>query len=222
MAGLCALAGCRNPVQPIPQDGGPDANVVVYTDSDGDGLCDQTELSRGTDPTIPDTDGDGVSDRVEIDFGFQPTRTDSPDRELLLYVSEAAGASIDVPIAHIVRADGESFTGAFQALPVIDAESASAMDFYSGSIAIAADPMQNVFQVVPEEERFDGVIGRTQLLYQVTFQSPAVEPRGCMRAYPWRYNIKRNDGTLVFARRYLLVVVPDGPAAWCAPVGGCI
>ncbi len=217
-----ALAGCRNIPPAPPWDAGTsDANVIVYVDSDGDGLCDDTEYARGTDPTIPDTDGDGVSDRVEVDFGFQPTRTDSPDRELLYYVSEAAGASIDVPITYTTSGQGQSFTGAFQSLVVADPFGASIDDYYAGSIALGARPMENVFEVRPEDQRIDGVVGRTELVYSVSFESPPVEARGCMRAYPWRYNIKRNDGRLVFARRYLLVVVPDGASTWCAPTS-CI
>ncbi len=225
LGAACALAaaGCRQPSPiPTPDGGSSDANVIVYVDSDGDGLCDDTELARRTDPTRPDTDGDGFSDRVEVDFGYNPTRTDSPDRDIVVRTREAAGATIDVPVAYVARGEGQSFTGAFQAMPVLDAQGVTANDFYARSVAVGADPMHNVFEVVPEEERFDGVDGRTQLVFVVTFESPSTEPRGCRRAYPFRYNVKRSDGTLVFSRRFLLVVEPEGEAGWCPPVGTCI
>ena len=41
-------------------------------DSDGDGLSDEVEDERGTDPQNPDTDGDGYSDGEEIDCGSSP------------------------------------------------------------------------------------------------------------------------------------------------------
>src|SRR5690606_31307643 len=112
-----ALAGCIaalgvasctkiQPAPPLPPDGGvpTDAPVVIdYTDSDGDGLCDRTELSRGTDPHAADTDGDGLPDRVEIELGFNATRTDSPPRDLLVPIVEAPGREARLAIPHIVR-----------------------------------------------------------------------------------------------------------------------
>lgn len=41
-------------------------------DSDGDGMSDEDELRRGTDPLFRDTDGDGVSDYVEVLVDFNP------------------------------------------------------------------------------------------------------------------------------------------------------
>jgi serine/threonine protein kinase/beta-lactam-binding protein with PASTA domain len=58
------------------------SNVVIFvsvyepapppTDTDGDGLPDDDEAARGTDPTNPDTDGDGVSDGQEVANGTDP------------------------------------------------------------------------------------------------------------------------------------------------------
>ncbi len=44
----------------------------IDTDSDNDGLSDDEEASRGTNPTDADTDGDGVSDGEEVDAGTDP------------------------------------------------------------------------------------------------------------------------------------------------------
>ncbi|MDQ6524014.1 Stk1 family PASTA domain-containing Ser/Thr kinase [Nocardioides sp. LHD-245] len=58
------------------------SNVVIFvstyepapppTDTDGDGLPDDDETARGTDPANPDSDGDGVSDGQEVANGTDP------------------------------------------------------------------------------------------------------------------------------------------------------
>lgn len=218
-----ALGGCPNVVPPAPlPDAGPpiDAPILDYRDSDGDGLCDPTELSRGTDPHVADTDGDGLSDRVEVDFGFDPTRPDSPDRNLLVRLGEAPGSAVRLSVAHVVQGSGETYTGGFQ--PAWTAGDLDAGAFYTGSLAFGAQPRANVFEIRPEESRFVGVSDRTELLYELHFEHPAsLEPRDCLHAYAWRYDIKRDDGGLVFARRYILIVGPEDGADWCAPEG-CI
>ncbi len=50
-------------------DGLPD---VLDSDDDGDGLTDDDETARGTDPLLSDTDGDGVSDGAEVRAGADP------------------------------------------------------------------------------------------------------------------------------------------------------
>lgn len=47
-------------------------------DSDGDGIPDEFERARGTDPGHPDTDGDGYADRWEIEHGYDPADAGSP------------------------------------------------------------------------------------------------------------------------------------------------
>ena len=41
-------------------------------DRDGDGLSDDAEVRRGTDPNRADTDGDGLGDGFEVQYGFDP------------------------------------------------------------------------------------------------------------------------------------------------------
>lgn len=50
----------------------------LAVDSDGDGLSDNEEILRGTNPADPDTDHDGVSDLVEILTGLDPLTPDKP------------------------------------------------------------------------------------------------------------------------------------------------
>lgn len=226
--GLAALAlvGCRKipPAPPLPPDAGAQSDgapPIDFTDSDGDGLCDRTETSRGTNLAVADTDGDGLSDRIEIDLGFEPTRTDSPDRELLVPIEEAPGRTVRVPIAQVVNGSGDTYTGTFRSLASPGELDASA--FYDDSLAFGADPRDNVFEIQPEAERIRGVVGRTQLVYEVFFEAPlSLEPRGCIHAYPWRYDIKRDDGRTLLTPRYMLVVTPPGVTEWCAPQGSCI
>lgn len=54
---------------------GPLPDVVLATDSDGDGLTDPEEQRVGTDPGLRDTDGDGTNDLIEDrlrNAGFDP------------------------------------------------------------------------------------------------------------------------------------------------------
>lgn len=46
--------------------------VPIDTDTDGDGLTDDTERTLGTDPANPDTDGGGTHDGVEVTRGTDP------------------------------------------------------------------------------------------------------------------------------------------------------
>ena|GEM_PF-3804555 len=49
------------------------------TDTDGDSLSDDYELTVGADPNNKDTDGDLVDDGVEIEYGLDPTKPDTDD-----------------------------------------------------------------------------------------------------------------------------------------------
>jgi hypothetical protein len=224
---LLGATGCPRSVPPAPNlDGGPGVDGDVRPpepDTDGDGLCDGTEAGRGTDPLRPDTDGDLFDDRTEVDWGFNPLRTDSPARALLAVLDERAGAEASVSIRLTVRGQGQSYTGEFQESPSLDPEGLDARSFYVRSTAVGAVPMNNVFEVVPEEERFLGVVGTTDLVLQVDLAWDDGEPRGCRRLHPFRYVVKRDDGTTVFSRRYFVVIVPeDDDGTWCPPPGRCI
>ena len=59
--------------------GETDPNNPVDDDTDGDGLTDADEATRGTDPTDPDTDGDGTPDGAEVTAGQDPLDRDTDD-----------------------------------------------------------------------------------------------------------------------------------------------
>lgn len=228
-----ALTGCPGPDPddagppldagpPIELDGGPRLDV----DTDEDGLCDGTELSMGTDPTSTDSDADGLTDRIEVELGFRPLEPGSPDRDILMFMEETELATAQRPIPLTVRGDGHTYTGAFEALPVFDTLDLTALDYLVTARAVGADPMENVFEVLETEQRFVGVFGRTQLVWEVRFAFGSNLPRSCIRAYPFRYLVKRDDGYFVGVSRLLLVILPDGQrldtAEWCRPEGPCI
>ena len=54
-----------------------DSSHSQYLDSDGDGLTDAEEATRGTNPNLKDTDSDGVTDGREVADGTNPTNANS-------------------------------------------------------------------------------------------------------------------------------------------------
>lgn len=52
-------------------------NEDAPTDSDGDGLADDTETQLGTDPLSPDSDSDGIADYQEVQIDTNPLSADT-------------------------------------------------------------------------------------------------------------------------------------------------
>jgi len=202
-------------------DSGPDT-----LDTDGDGLCDATEIAWGTDPFAVDSDLDGLTDRAERDFGYAPLLPDSPGRDVLVFMQEGPGSTAQLPIETIVFGQGETYTGGFQALPIANRLDYDAATFLELAHAVGATPRENVFEVRPDEQRFVGVFGRTQLTFEVRFAFGSATPRECVTAFPFRYQVKREDGRTVGFTRFLFVLLPVGErletAEWCVPDGVCI
>lgn len=53
-----------------------DINKARVNDTDGDGVTDDQEKAKGTDPNNPDTDGDGLLDGAEMQSGTDPLKAD--------------------------------------------------------------------------------------------------------------------------------------------------
>ena len=216
------LAGCpRSQPPPYWLDGGPrvDAGNPGRIDSDEDGLCDPQEEMRGLRIDHPDTDADGYSDLTEVSLGFDPFLRSSPDRDEILVLPETPTGQARVTFDFAVSGMGETYAGSFQAVDQMFSDGIDASDFYEGSGPVGAEPPTNVFAIDEERQSFVGVTGRTQLIFDVRFAFGTTEPMGCMRAYPFQYIVKREDGRIVTARRFTLVVAPNGerPGAgtWC-------
>ncbi|MCA9579769.1 MAG: hypothetical protein KC668_30285 [Myxococcales bacterium] len=200
----------------------PDLGIPPTQDTDGDGLCDVREIVRGTRVDESDTDGDEVPDYFEFILGTNPLDPSTPTMGELLFLPESLGASTSMGVRRRIVGAGEDYSGAFVAYPVYDPEGLSGDSFFVRAFATSAEPMGNVALVVPEEERYYGVVGSTELGFEVELAVPSgFLPRGCGRIYPLRYDIKRSDGRFAGGDRRFLVVLPvagsfaDGP--WCFP-----
>lgn len=229
--GAALSAGCpESDPQPAPPQGdaGPaDGDTLDPAfDSDMDGLCNETELTRSTDPFVPDTDEDGYSDWVEVAFGYDPVLPASPERGDVFILHEGEAAGLQVPISVIVRGRGEDYYGAFEAQSARNALGITAADFHTDSVAVFANPPENVAEVQEEAERFRIVVGLTELEFEVRFAFGDNLVRRCLHAYPFRYTVKRSDGRILRSERRLLVVVPDGEtfggSEWCTPSPPCL
>jgi hypothetical protein len=224
---FAVAAGCRRTTPPpvILDDAGPlpDTTIPADLDSDGDGICDFNEIQRRTDPDDPDSDDDGFSDYVEAQNGTGPNDLTSPDRSIVVTMSEAFDGALELPLAFSVRGIGETFSGELVRVPIFLADDGTeARTFFAGSHALAATPMENVRGGF-EGTSFFGVIGRTLLTFDLRFEQRQ-GARGCMRAYPFAYTVKTGEGSARGTTQRWLVIVPPGmsigapDARWCGPV----
>jgi hypothetical protein len=162
---------------------------------------------------------------VEVVFGADPQRPNSPNRDRVYELREDPSSTVTVTVRQSVRADGESYVGAFTAPEIPrDPDAPTARAFYEGSLALTANPDGNA--AVVDGESFEGVLGTTELIFEIRFAFGENEPRDCARVLPFRYTIKRSDGQIVGRQPYWLVVrppaMPLGSTIWCAPPGSCI
>ncbi|MEO0604686.1 MAG: hypothetical protein AAF211_24850, partial [Myxococcota bacterium] len=78
-----------------------DDEALTLVDSDGDGIDDETEIRRGTNPLSFDTDGDGLSDSEEVfTYETDPTHPDTdrggaPDGEEIWFGADPTDADDD-------------------------------------------------------------------------------------------------------------------------------
>lgn len=214
------LPGCpRSDRGSLGVDGAlPDATSAPRRDTDGDGLCDGQEETRGLRVDDPDTDADGFSDLMEVSLSYDAFLPTSPNRETIVVMEETAAGEARVVITASVNGMGETYSGSFQSVEQLFADDRDASDYYESSGPVGAEPMTNVFATEPSTQSFLGVSGRTQLIFEVRLAFRG-SPEGCMRAYPFQYLVKREDGRIVAAQRFTLVVAPPGmsPGAgtWC-------
>lgn len=194
--------------------------VAGDEDSDGDGLCDSSELALGTDRSRADSDGDGLLDVHEQIAGTDPRdRLDpSPDRVALLQ----AGGRLDFAISLAVDQSGAAVRGELKDRNALDPQERRAGDFFRGSSAREAVPPENVRNVESGRARFASVLGRTQLTFALRFAAEADAALDCAAVLPFDYAATLDDGSVIEKQRVLLVVAKDAtpPAAedFCRPV----
>ena len=224
------LAGC--PEEHVSADAG-DSGITVpdagdpLSDLDMDWVCDDTEVLRGTSLTDPDTDGDQYSDFAELAYGWDATLPSDPPREWVILLRENPDATVQYSLEQVVRGSGESYQGALETYLARDLAGATANDFFDGVYAVLGNPPENVREVRPDEGRFVQVIGRTLLVFELRFSYGTTDtPRSCIRGFPMRFTVKRDDGAIVGSRRLMLVIVPVGmdldAENWCMPSGTCL
>ncbi len=144
----------------------------------------------------------------------------------MFILQENPEASLQIPVEVTVSGSGEDYGGAFESVIVPDRGDQSAETFYLESLPTFAVPPENAAVIDEESETFRAVVGRTLLGFEVRFAYGSALGRECIRAYPFRYNVKRSDGRLVAVERKLLLILPRGQTLatgeWCTPDGGCI
>jgi hypothetical protein len=204
------------------RDAAPPDTVL---DQDGDGLCDGSEHDFGTDPRVADSDGDGLPDLIELANGFDPVDRADPGVDQVAYLQAKLGAATDFPVRTTFDGTGEGVSGYFDAIASIYSDGSTAQDFYRGTSAVSADPVDSVRSIEHDSARFAAVLGHTRLGFILNFQyMQGVPDVDCARAYPFRYSLKTDNGDVQSDRLFLLVVAPGAGGTadleFCLP-GGC-
>lgn len=194
-------------------------------DRDRDGVCNGTELALMSDPDRGDTDRDGIPDFTEAFANFVATDPLIPAPDQLLYLFAASRESVAFELRMTVNGSGLGYTGEFRALDAPDPRGVTAKDFYLGAEALGGEPADNVRGVQAESERFESVLGKTRVSFQLHFAIGAAKVTGCTMGYPFEYRLKDDNGRFSASRDYLLVVTPDlnanGEHTFCVPAS-CI
>jgi hypothetical protein len=190
-------------------------------DRDHDGVCDGTELTLGSDPERADTDRDGIPDYTEVNANFPLTDPSIPGPDQVLYLSADSYTTIDFVVRMTVNGSGLGYTGEFRPFEAFDARGITARDFYLGAEAIGGEPTDNVRGMQPEAERFESVLGKTRVSFQLHFAVGMVKVADCTIGYPFEYRLKDDNGRFTASRDYLLIVSPDsraqGELKYCSP-----
>ncbi len=182
-------------------------------DRDNDGVCNGTELTLGSDPDRADTDRDGIPDYTEINANFPLTNPSIPGSDQVAYLHADAYTTIDFVVRMTVYGSGLGYTGEFRPFEAFDARGLTARDFYLGAEAIGGEPTDNVRGVQADAERFESVLGKTRVSFQLHFGIGTVKVAGCTIGYPFEYRLKDDNGRFTASRDYLLIVSPDSSAA---------
>ncbi len=214
---VCATLAACGPAGEDELDGGGNG---VY-DTDGDGLCDSTEATRGTGRLEPDTDGDGIPDGVEYALDYDELVAGSPEEANVVRLLEEADTSATLAFDVEVNADGTDVTAGLQRGSTGGLDVDVFDDYASGVVAVSAYPAENVANVETSRAIFRQVRGQTRLSFEARVRFPAdAAPFGCSRLMPFRLVVKTTTGnTLAIVSRALIVEPRLGAsrdvATWC-------
>jgi hypothetical protein len=201
--------------------GGAGSRSDPDDDRDHDGLCNGTEAALASDPDRPDTDRDGLPDFTEAFINFSATDPLVPAPDQVAYLAATSTQPIDFEVRMTVFGSGLGYTGEFRGLDAPDARGITAKDFYLGAEAVGGEPVDNVRGIQAESERFESVLGKTRVSFQLHFAIGATKVLGCALGYPFEYRLKDDSGRYSAARDYLLIVAPDlnanGEHTFCVP-----
>lgn len=222
---ILPLAACTNGPITVPSSAtdAPDAAADSgdTPDRDRDGVCDATEQRYGGDIAGSDTDRDGMPDLMELIAGFNPDEPTQPSPDQVAILSGEPQAVLDFELRLTLDGRGQGYTGAFEAGTPLAGDSLSASSFYTGAVAMAADPRENVRGMVATSERIGVVDGRTRLSFRLSFRNTQTQPATCTAGYPFLYRITADNGSLAVSRPFLLIVTSDldsgGSSEFCMP-----
>jgi hypothetical protein len=229
--GGCGEGAVDPPLDAGRRDTGPrlDRGVTAdqgstTADDDGDGVCDATEASAGTDPARADTDRDGLTDLYELRFGTDPLNSREPDAADRLQLREAPSEVVLTEHSVVLDGQGGVIAGLWQDRGVgVDERLASAWAAFD-LVAVGADPAGVVQEF--SGSRFVGVLGRTQLSWRLTTRSRGgasdgdggVLRLGCRRAYELVLAVRAEGAEVLRSRRLTLDVLgaQGGTGSWPA------
>ena len=224
----CALGACADgangprDASVEVRDGGPDGSTDPFSDTDQDGLCDVTEEQLGSDIDNPDSDADGLPDVAELIYGFGATDPLSPEDDQVVSLEARPGAEARLAVRFTVDGKGGDYTGYFEDSTSPYSDGSTAGLYLKSSQAIRSEPPEAARVVDGPRQRFRAVLGSARLELEVLFQAgDAVDPEGCVRAYPFRYGMREDGAGRIDDRLYLLVLAPADHAApedYCQPI----
>jgi hypothetical protein len=222
---IAPFAACTNgPItDPSSASDAPDAAADggETLDRDRDGVCDATEARYGGDADGSDTDRDGLPDLIELLAGFSPSEATQPGPEQVAILSGTPQAVLDFELRLTLDGSGQGYTGEFEPGTALSGDSLSASSFYTGAVALAADPRENARGIAATSERFGIVDGRTRLSFRLSFRNNEAQPANCTAGYPFLYRITADNGSLAAGRPFVLIVTSDqgsgGSPDFCMP-----
>lgn len=190
-------------------------------DQDHDGLCDDTELTVGTDPGTIDSDNDTWPDLIELALALDPLDHDIPAPEQVTYLRAQPGDVALLEATVTVNGEGNSYLGRFRDRPSLYRDAPTSEALLTRGRALSAVPPDNIRSIESDRERFLGVNGKTLLNFELEFSYPEDGPQpGCAFVYSFDYtvsSIQRQSASPL----YLLVITPEeGPPTaqdFCLP-----